>query len=69
MNVYDNSLKEYRGTEAVGVEKLGIFLSFRGTLSKSPIVGDLPAKIGVRSPNSRDLPIRSPVGFSMFSDQ
>jgi hypothetical protein len=38
MSVYDGVLKEHGGTEAVGGEKLGIFLSFGGTLSKSPIV-------------------------------
>jgi hypothetical protein len=62
MSVHDSVLKEHGGTEAVGGEKLGIFLSFGGTLSKSPIVGDPPAKIGARSPNGRD-----PAGVSMFS--
>ena len=66
MSVYDSVLKEHGGTEAVGGEKLGIFLSFGGTLSKSPIVGDPPTKIGARSPNGRDLPIRSPAGVSLF---
>jgi len=35
MSVYDSVLKGHGGTEAVGGEKLGIFLSFGGTLSKS----------------------------------
>ena len=67
VRVYNIVLSEHGQGVVVGDEKLAIFLSFGGTLSKTPIVGDPPTKTGARSPNGRDLPIRSPAGVSMFS--
>ena len=64
--MYNIVLSEHGQGVVVGDEKLAIFLSFGGTLSKSPIVGDPPTKTGARSPNGCDLPIRSVAGVSML---
>jgi hypothetical protein len=60
MSEEDNILKE-RGRQAVGGEKLYI-PTFDDHLSQSPIDSDPPTKIGMWSPNGRDLP---PTGVSL----
>lgn len=66
MSVYYSVLSEHWGGRGGRRLETMYFVTFGGTLSKSPIDGDLPAKIGTWSPNGCDLPIQSPAGVSMF---
>ena len=66
MSVYYSVLSKHWGGRGGRRLETMYFVTFGGTLSKSPIDGDLPAKIGTWSPNGCDLPIRSVAGVSML---